>query len=44
MNTININLVHPWTINNGRITCPVTLMVEGVHNGNHGPILWPARI
>ena len=39
-----VNVVRPWTIKNGVASAPVTIMVEGVHNGSHGPIFWAGHI
>jgi len=42
--SIQVNLLSPWTVKNGKATAPVVMMVEGVHNGNHGPIYWASHI
>lgn len=42
--SITIYLQSPWTIRNGKAISPITIMVEGVHNGSHGPIFWAAHI
>ena len=42
--TLSINVISPWKIKNGMAIAPVTIMVEGVHNGSHGPIFWSAHI
>ena len=42
--SIKIHLAHPWTIRNGFMEAPATLMVEGVHHGSHGPIYWAPRV
>lgn len=41
---LTVYLVSPWTIQNGYAEAPVIIMVEGVHNGSHGPIFWSAHI
>ena len=42
--TIAIYFNKAWKLGNGKATAPVTIMVEGVHNGNWGPMFWAAHI
>ena len=42
--TITTNTTGPWAIENGELVAPVTMMVEGVHNGSMGPLFWPAHV
>jgi len=38
------NVTGLWTIKNGNLEAPVTMMVEGVHAGSDGPIYWPFHV
>ena len=42
--SITAYLAAPWQMNNGVMESPCTLMVEGVHHGNHGPLYWAAHV
>ena len=37
-------VIQPWTIANGMMKAPVTLVTEGVHFGSNGAIYWAAHI
>jgi len=44
MEQMTINLVNPWSIQNGRAVCPAVLIVEGVYCGSRDCIFWPSSV
>ena len=42
--TIQINIESPWRVAGQVAIAPVTIMVEGVHHGSHGPLYWASHI
>ena len=41
---IQIYIQEPWRTENNKAIAPVTLMVEGIHQGSIGPVYWPGHV
>jgi len=42
--TLICNVTGAWQVEDSDLVAPVTMIVEGVHNGSHGSIFWPAHV